>query len=64
MTKARARPLDTSVPRDLADRDTVKTMLDDASVGALHAALWSMAGTMVLGGLISAAGIRNPKPQA
>ena len=38
--------------------------LDDASVAALHAALWSMAGTLVLGGLISAAGIRNPKSQA
>ena len=64
VTEARARPLDTSVPRDLADRDAVQATLDDASVAALHAALWSMAGTLVLGGLISAAGIRNPKSQA
>ena len=64
VTEARARPLDTSVPKDLADRAAVRAMLDDASVGALHAALWSMAGTLVLGGLISAAGIRNPKPQS
>jgi hypothetical protein len=38
-------------------------MLETASVGALDAGLWSMAAMLVAGGLISAAGIRNPKRQ-
>jgi EmrB/QacA subfamily drug resistance transporter len=57
---ARARPLDTAVPQQLAG---ARPLLDEASVGALRAALWAMAGTLVLGGLISAAGIRNPRRQ-
>ena len=40
-----------------------KPILDGASVQALHAGLWSMAGVLAVGGLISAAGIRNPKRQ-
>jgi predicted MFS family arabinose efflux permease len=65
VTEARARPLDTTAPATLgADRSAVTVILDAASVSALHAALWSMAGALVAGGLISAAGIRNrPKRQ-
>jgi predicted MFS family arabinose efflux permease len=33
-----------------------------ASVAALHTGLWSMAGLLALGGLISAVGIRNAPP--
>jgi EmrB/QacA subfamily drug resistance transporter len=61
---ARAHPLDTAVPPGLGrDAPAVTAMLDDASVGALRAALWSMAGLLAAGGLISAAGIRNRKRQ-
>jgi hypothetical protein len=64
LAAARDRPLDTSVPATLGgDGPRVKAMLDAASVGALDAGLWSMAAMLVAGGLISAAGIRNPKPQ-
>ncbi|HEY7370761.1 MAG TPA: MFS transporter [Polyangia bacterium] len=64
VAEARARPLDTAVPARLDhDRPRVKAMLETASVGALDAGLWAMAGMLVAGGLISAAGIRNPKRQ-
>jgi EmrB/QacA subfamily drug resistance transporter len=41
----------------------VAGLLAVAAIGArsLHAALWAMAGLLAAGGLISAAGIRNPK---
>jgi EmrB/QacA subfamily drug resistance transporter len=41
----------------------VAGLLAVAAIGArsLHAALWAMAGLLTAGGLISAAGIRNPK---
>ena len=45
------------------DGPIVKRVLEDASVSALQVALLSMAGLLALGGLISAAGIRNPKRQ-
>jgi EmrB/QacA subfamily drug resistance transporter len=60
---ARARPLDTSVPDHIAGRAAIRAVLDDASTGALRVSLWAMAATLVVGGLISAAGIRNPKRQ-
>jgi len=64
LAAAAAHPLDTSVPARLgADGPAVKAMLEDASVGALRAALLSMAGLLAAGGLISAAGIRNPRAQ-
>jgi EmrB/QacA subfamily drug resistance transporter len=65
VAEARARPLVTSVPKQLGDdAPTVKKMLEDASVNALDTALWAMAAMLVAGGLISAAGIRNPKSQS
>jgi EmrB/QacA subfamily drug resistance transporter len=62
LEQARRRPLDTSVPGSLgsSSRMRVGPILDAASVGALRAGLWSMAGLLTLGGLISAVGIRNP----
>ena len=62
LEKARSRPLDTSVPELRAPGEPIKPILDAASVAALHAGLWSMAALLALGGLISAAGIRNPTP--
>jgi EmrB/QacA subfamily drug resistance transporter len=62
VAEARARPLDTSAPAALGgDAPAVRAMLEGASRGALRTALWSMAGMLAAGGLISAAGIRNPK---
>jgi EmrB/QacA subfamily drug resistance transporter len=63
LADAKRRPLVTSVPRDVGATDDVKATLEKASVGALHASLWAMAGALAVGGLISAAGIRNPKRQ-
>jgi len=40
----------------------VKTILDDASVDALHVGLASMAALLAAGGIISAVGIRDPRP--
>jgi EmrB/QacA subfamily drug resistance transporter len=60
LAEARRRPLDTSTPKEL---DGLKPVLEDASVGALRSGLWAMAGALAVGGLISAAGIRNPRRQ-
>jgi EmrB/QacA subfamily drug resistance transporter len=62
LAQARSRPLDTSVPERLARGAPIEPILGAASVAALHAGLWSMAALLALGGLISAAGIRNPTP--
>jgi len=62
LEEARTRPLDLSVPADLgADRSRIRAQLEAASVSALDAGLLWMAGALAAGGLISAAGIRNPK---
>jgi EmrB/QacA subfamily drug resistance transporter len=58
---SKERPLVTAVPSELLEASEIKPILEDASVRALRAALWAMAGALVVGGLISAAGIRNPK---
>jgi EmrB/QacA subfamily drug resistance transporter len=63
LAEARQRPLVTSVPKDVGANGDVKATLEDASVGALHAALWAMGAALAVGGLISAAGIRNPRRQ-
>jgi EmrB/QacA subfamily drug resistance transporter len=61
LTEARTRPLDLSVPADLgADRSRIRSRLEAAAARALDAGLLWMAGALAAGGLISAAGIRNP----
>ena len=60
LADAKQRPLVTSVPKEFAN---LRPLLEDASVSALRASLWAIAGLLVAGGLISAAGIRNPKPR-
>jgi EmrB/QacA subfamily drug resistance transporter len=57
------RPLETrisaaGVPPD--SRPRLEAMLQAASVDAMHAALWAMAASLTVGGLISIVGIRNP----
>ena len=64
LADARNRPLDTAVPADVGrDGSVLEERLEDASVRAFRASLLWMAGLLVAGGLISAAGIRNPKRQ-
>jgi EmrB/QacA subfamily drug resistance transporter len=63
LAEAKRRPLVTSVPEDVGANGDAKAALEDASVDALHAALRAMAGALAVGGLISAAGIRNPRRQ-
>jgi EmrB/QacA subfamily drug resistance transporter len=63
LAEARTRPLDSAVPdrlRRAASPARIDAILATASTEALHAGLWSMATLLALGGLISAAGIRNP----
>ena len=69
LAEAQNRPLDTAGPPEglevgRADARVVEDLLEDASVSALHTGLLCMAGLLVAGGLISAAGIRNRKPAA
>jgi EmrB/QacA subfamily drug resistance transporter len=55
-------PLDTEVPAEIgADAPVVRKLMEDASLDALHTGLLWMAGMLAAGGLISAAGIRNPR---
>ncbi|HMF40605.1 MAG TPA: MFS transporter [Polyangia bacterium] len=62
LAAAGAHPLDTAVPGPLGgDGPAVKAMLQNASVSALRMALLSMAAMLATGGLISAAGIQDPK---
>jgi hypothetical protein len=60
LNKAKTRPLDISVPADLESDDNFKSALREASVSAFRSGITASAGLMVAGGLISAAGIRNP----
>ena len=60
LLQAKVRPLVTAVPKE---RERLHPILAGASVQALHGGLWAMAGALAVGGLISAAGIRNPKRQ-
>ena len=64
LAEAASRPLDTSVPDELrGEARAVQPILEQASVRALRVSLWSTAGLLVLGGLISAAGIRKPRQE-
>jgi EmrB/QacA subfamily drug resistance transporter len=61
LAQARQRPLDTAVPLALARATPrLRPLLEDASVAAFHGGLWGAAGLLLAGGLVSAAGIRNP----
>ncbi|HEY5549860.1 MAG TPA: MFS transporter [Candidatus Saccharimonadales bacterium] len=57
---AKTRPLDISVPRQLASDGQYKSDLRAASVSAFHSGVLTMSGLLLLGGLISAIWIRNP----
>ena len=67
LSEARRRPFDTALPARLRSESAqaapaapVKAILNQASGDALHAGLWSIAGLLSLGGVISAIGIKNP----
>jgi len=60
---AKARPLTTSSADDAppANRPELRGAFEDASVSAFHVSMGLSAALMVAGGLVSAAGIRNPR---
>jgi len=59
---AHRRPLDTAVPADLAgEAAALRPILDEAAVAAFRRGLWAAAGLLLVGGLVSAAGIRRPQ---
>jgi EmrB/QacA subfamily drug resistance transporter len=59
---AKERPLVITVPDSVkSDADAVRAILTEASVSAFRYGIWSMAALLVLGGAISAVGIKNPK---
>jgi EmrB/QacA subfamily drug resistance transporter len=53
----------TDVPRGVpkAEQDRIEPAVDDASVSAFHLGMGAAGGLMIVGGLISAAGIVDPK---
>lgn len=57
------QPLTTSAARDAApvERRFLRRVFEDASVGAFHVAIGISGGLVVGGGLVSLAGIRNPR---
>lgn len=65
INEAKTKPLSTSTPVYLTDNEAiqVKTALNNASDSAFHSGVWAMSGLLILGGVISAVGIRNPKPR-
>jgi MFS family permease len=62
IAQAKEKPLSTEVPKSAINIPLFKTAMTDASVSAFRAGILAMAGLMILGGVISAVGIRNPKP--
>ena len=57
---ARQRPLDTEVPARLRGQAAIlRPILEGASVAAFRDGLWGAAILLMMGGLVSAAGIRN-----
>lgn len=60
MTVAKTKSMDISVPKNLESNGTYKSDLRAASVSAFHRGILVMSGLLILGGAISAVGIRNP----
>jgi EmrB/QacA subfamily drug resistance transporter len=59
LTGAEGRALDVSVPAALRADARLEAILTRASVRAFRLGLWSMAGLLAAGGLVSAVGMRN-----
>ncbi len=62
ITEAKTKPLDTSIPSSVSQADSgqFKNALQNASVSSFRAGIATMAGLLVVGGLVSAVGIKNP----
>ena len=58
---AKTKPLVITVPKQLLHNETYKSDLREASVSAFHRGVWVMSGLLLVGGAISAIGIKNPK---
>jgi EmrB/QacA subfamily drug resistance transporter len=62
ITEAKSKPLSISLPDNaLAYKIPLEASLKSASESAFHTGVWVMSGLLILGGVISAVGIRNPK---
>jgi EmrB/QacA subfamily drug resistance transporter len=63
VTQAKRRPLTTSAARDVAgpQRARVRDALEHASVSAFRLGMGLAGGAVVMGGVVSALGIRNPR---
>lgn len=64
LASAKAVSLQTTPPKPYENDPVFQEALTDASVQAFHAGIVVVAALMIAGGLISLAGIRNPKQQA
>lgn len=52
--------LETTPPAPYQNDATFRSALADASVSAFHAGVWTVAGLLIAGGVVSLVGIRNP----
>ena len=64
LASRRDRPLDASLPGALGrETEEARAILENASLSALEAGLWSMVLLLALGGAVSAVGITNRQPR-
>jgi EmrB/QacA subfamily drug resistance transporter len=63
LAEAKRRPFGTASPAGVpfADRGRFSAALEGASVDAMHAALWAIAASLALGGVVAGVGIANPR---
>ncbi len=64
IAKAGKAPLQTTPPEPYKDDSAFRRALENASVSAFHAGIYTVAGLMIAGGAISLAGIRNPSAKS
>jgi EmrB/QacA subfamily drug resistance transporter len=62
VVQAKEKPLSVDVPAGVNNEAAFKSAMTDASVSAFHTGILFMAVLIMAGGVISAIGIRNPKP--
>lgn len=62
ITAAKQRPLQPTPPKPYQHDPVLRNALNKASVSAFRSGVITVSGLMILGGVVSLAGIRNPKP--
>lgn len=61
ITKAKEVTFETTPPKPYQHNDQFQSALSDASVSAFHSGVLTIAGLLIVGGVISLIGIRNPQ---